>query len=88
MSVPNIYHSLGREGVQSLREEAGRERVEVWEQAMLARRDVEATHATAQEATTRQNTVKQKQTRMNLRPSDMCNIINRVLNIICTLRYL
>ena len=25
VSVPNMYHSLGREGVQSLREEAGRE---------------------------------------------------------------
>ena len=34
VSVPNIYHSLGREGLQSLREEVGHERVEAWEQAM------------------------------------------------------
>ena len=25
-SVPNMYHSLGRDGLQSLREEVGRER--------------------------------------------------------------
>ena len=33
-SVPNLYQSLGRQGVQSLGEEAGRERVQEWEQAM------------------------------------------------------
>ena len=34
VSVPNMYHSLGREGVQSLREEARCEQVEEWEQDM------------------------------------------------------
>ena len=34
VSVPNMYHSLDREGVQSLREEVGHERAEEWEQAM------------------------------------------------------
>ena len=34
VSVPNMYHSLGREGMQSLREEVGREWAQEWEQAM------------------------------------------------------
>ena len=41
MSVPNIYQSQGGEGVQSLREEVVRERVQEWEQAMQARQDAE-----------------------------------------------
>ena len=44
VSVPNMYHSLGREGVQSLREKIGREQVEAWEQANQDRRDAEVTH--------------------------------------------
>ena len=39
VSVPYLYHSLGRDGVQTLREVAGREREEEWEQAMQAHRD-------------------------------------------------
>ena len=46
-SVSNMYHRLGREGVQRLREEARRERVKDWEQAMQARRDVESARASA-----------------------------------------
>ena len=42
LSVLNMYHSLGRGGVQTLREAVGQERVEEWEQAMQARRDAEA----------------------------------------------
>ena len=34
ISVSNMYHSLGREGVHSLREEARRERAQEREQAM------------------------------------------------------
>ena len=34
ISVPNMYHGLGREGVQSLREETWRKRAQEWEQAM------------------------------------------------------
>ena len=34
VSLPNMYHSLGRERVQNFREEGGRERVEAWEKAM------------------------------------------------------
>ena len=45
VSVPNPYHTLGREGVQSLREEVGCERAQEWEQAMQARRDAEAARA-------------------------------------------
>ena len=41
VSVPNMYHSLGREGMRSLREEVGREWAQEWKQAMQARRDVE-----------------------------------------------
>ena len=43
-----MYHSLGREGVQSLREEIGREHVEAWEQAIQDRQDVEVTHVAAE----------------------------------------
>ena len=43
-----MYQSLCGEGVQSLREEVGREQVEEWKQAMQARRDAEAAHATEQ----------------------------------------
>ena len=50
ISVPNIYHSLGREGLQSLREEVGRERAKEWEQAMQARQEAEATRAAQWEA--------------------------------------
>ena len=50
ISVPNMYQSLGREGVQSLGEEAGHERVEEWEQAMQTRRDVEVARAIEREA--------------------------------------
>ena len=46
VGVPNMYHSLGKEGVQSLREEAGRERAQEWENAMQARREAEVAHAT------------------------------------------
>ena len=34
VSIPNMYHSLGREGMQSLREEVGRERAQELEQAV------------------------------------------------------
>ena len=36
VSVPNMYHSVGRGGVQTLREATGGERIEEWEQAMQA----------------------------------------------------
>ena len=39
VSVPNMHHSLGRERVQSLREEVGHEREQKWEQAMQTRRE-------------------------------------------------
>ena len=39
-----MYQSLGREGMQSLREEAALERAQEWEQAMQARRDAKAAH--------------------------------------------
>ena len=45
-----MYQGLGREGMQSLREEVGCERVQEWVQAMQARRDVEVARATQQEA--------------------------------------
>ena len=45
ISVTNMYQSLGREGVQSLTEEVGHERVQEWEQAMQARRDAEVARA-------------------------------------------
>ena len=50
VSVPNIYYSLGREGLHSLREEIGPEQAKEWEQAMQARRDAEAAHAIQREA--------------------------------------
>ena len=40
VSVPNMYHSLDREGVQTLKKEAGHERAKTLEQAMQGRRDV------------------------------------------------
>ena len=33
INIPNMYQSLGREGVQSLREEVALERAQEWEQA-------------------------------------------------------
>ena len=60
VSVPNIYQSLGREGVQSLREEARRERVVEWEQAMQARRDAKAARAAEREAHNRRQYRKAK----------------------------
>ena len=60
VSVPNMYHSLGREGVQSLREEVGRERAQEWEQAMQARREDEAARATQREAHNRSQYKKAK----------------------------
>ena len=53
VSVPYIYHSLGREWVQTLKEEARRERAQAWEEAMQARQDAAATCATAREASAR-----------------------------------
>ena len=50
VNVFNIYQSLGRDGVQSFREEARRERAQEWEQAMWARRDAEAISVAEQEA--------------------------------------
>ena len=40
-----MYHSLGR-GLQTLREAAGQQRVEEWEQEMEAWKDAEAMRAT------------------------------------------
>ena len=45
-----MYHSLGREGMQSLREEVGLERAQEWEQAMQARRDAKGAHVAQREA--------------------------------------
>ena len=39
VSIPNLYHSLGSGGVQTLREVAGWEQAKQWEQAMYAHRD-------------------------------------------------
>ena len=50
VSVPNIYHSVGRGGVQTLREATVRERVEEWEQAMQAHRDAPAATAAKRKA--------------------------------------
>ena len=49
VSVPNMYHSLGRVRVQTLREAVGQERAEEWEQAMQARQDAEAARVAQQE---------------------------------------
>ena len=60
ISVPNLYHSLGRGGVQTLRGAAGREREEEWEQAMQARQDASATTAAKKEARLKANYKKAK----------------------------
>ena len=55
VSVPNMYHSLGREGVK---EEALKE--EAWHEAMQARRDAEAARAAAAKARDAENWRKAK----------------------------
>ena len=60
VSVSNLYHSLGRGGVQSLREAVGGERGKEWEQAMQARLDAPATDAAEKEARLKANCKKVK----------------------------
>ena len=60
VSVPNMYHSLGRGGVQTLREVAGRERAKEWEQAMQARQDAKAASVAQREARLKANYKKAK----------------------------
>ena len=60
ISVPNICHSLGREGVQSLKEKRGSERAQEWEQVVQARREAEANRAVQQKAHNRRQYKKAK----------------------------
>ena len=60
ISVPNLYHSLRRGGVQTLREAVRQERAEEWEQAMQARRDTTVAIATKKEAGLKHNYNKAK----------------------------
>ena len=60
VNVPNLYHSLGRGGVQTLREAAGWERVKEREQTMQSRRDAATATATEKEARLKHNYKKAK----------------------------
>ena len=60
VSVSNSYHSLGRGGVETLREASGPERAEEWDQAMQAHRDASAATATEKEARLKANYKKPK----------------------------
>ena len=60
VSVPNMYYSLGREGVHALKEEARCEREEAWHEAMQARRDAAAARAAAAKARDAENWHKAK----------------------------
>ena len=53
VSVPNMYHSLGRGGVQTPKEEIGRERAQAWKEAMHTSGEGAAACALAQQPSTR-----------------------------------
>ena len=60
VSVPNLYHSLGKGVVQTLREAARRERAKQWEQAMQPHQDDSIAIAIEKEARLKANYKKAK----------------------------